>query len=460
MFRHVLLTLLVLLPSACSPRPTENNPPPAPGWHVSNDGFLRDPDGRAMILRGVNLAGRHKEPPYFDFHQPADFQVLSEQWGFNSVRFLLEWAALEPQPDTYDDAYLDAVALRLDWAQQAGLMVVLDMHQDVYGEGFPGGNGAPRWTCAQEHYDAFVPQAQWFLNYLDPNVVACFDALWTDISLQDHLARAWRHVAQRVGPHPAVVGFDVLNEPYLGSFALADFEPQALQPFYERVVSAVRQDAPHWVAFLEPSSMRNLGFPSTLAPFPFPNVVYAPHSYDSSAERGMGFDPARRPDVEENARKLQEEAHALHAALWVGEFGGTSSSPNLAPYLDAEQDAFSSVLAGSTVWEYGRNNGYGLLNPDGTEKPQLLQPLVRPAPQRVAGTPVSWTYDDAAQVLEFSFQGNPQSSVPTVFTAPLRVWPLGPRVLCNGCTATTRPGFVDVVASSSGLVSVTLRHPP
>ena len=31
-----------------------------------------------------------------------------------------------------------------------GVHVILDMHQDVYGEGF-GGNGAPRWTdvCAK-----------------------------------------------------------------------------------------------------------------------------------------------------------------------------------------------------------------------------------------------------------------------------------------------------------------------
>jgi len=71
-------------------------------------------------------------------------------WELNAVRFLVLWAAVEPERGVYDDAYLDQVAERMAWARQAGLVVVLDLHQDVHGEGF-GGDGAPRWTCDKAH---------------------------------------------------------------------------------------------------------------------------------------------------------------------------------------------------------------------------------------------------------------------------------------------------------------------
>jgi len=75
----------------------------------------------------------------------------------NSIRFLMTWAAIEPQKGVYDDAYLDAVATRIEWAKAANLLVVLDMHDDVYGEGFVkgGGDGAPMWTCDASNYASF-----------------------------------------------------------------------------------------------------------------------------------------------------------------------------------------------------------------------------------------------------------------------------------------------------------------
>lgn len=40
---------------------------------------------------------------------------------------------------------------------------------------------------------------------------------------------------------------------------------------------AVRRVRPHWLAFLEPANSRNVGIPTSLTPFPFDDVVYAPH---------------------------------------------------------------------------------------------------------------------------------------------------------------------------------------
>src|SRR5262245_20142648 len=147
----VLASIVVsILGSACARTP----PPEARSAPYVEGGQLHDPDGRVVTLRGANLANAHKGPPYFGLHGPDDFARLRRDLGMNSIRLLMTWAAIEPQRGAYNTAYLDALRLRLDWAQAAGLRVILDMHQDLYGEGF-GGDGAPRWTCDEARYAAF-----------------------------------------------------------------------------------------------------------------------------------------------------------------------------------------------------------------------------------------------------------------------------------------------------------------
>lgn len=442
MFASIVLATVAC--TACDPPAALG--PPAPPYAV-RDGFVRDVDGRALILRGVNLSGMHKNAPYLAFHQPEDFARVRDELGMNTLRFLIEWAAVEPERGAYDDAYLDDVRERMDWARDAGLLVVLDMHQDLFGEGFVGGNGAPRWTCDQQHYDDYEPSELWFLGYLEENVVACFDNFWNDPELQESYARAYRHVAERLHDHETVIGFEVMNEPWLGSFALDEFEPRALQPFYELVVPTVREAAPHWLAFLEPSSMSNLGRGTMLTEMPFDGVVYAPHSYDNAAESGEAFDEANRDQILAKGVKLADEARALGAALWIGEYGGDSDTPGITPYMDAEYDAFASVFAGSSYWDYSRGDGYGIENDDGSPKDVLWDVLVRPWPERIAGTPRAWSYDDVTGALSVSWTES-TTTAPSILHAPARAYPNGLVVDVQGGTA--------VVDDTSDVVTVTV----
>src|SRR5689334_19234518 len=81
-------------------------------WRV-RDGFLRAPDGRTAILRGANLSGSQKSPPYLDDKTPDDYTRLRAEWGMNAIRFIMTWSAIEPAMGQYDDAYLDGVAERM-----------------------------------------------------------------------------------------------------------------------------------------------------------------------------------------------------------------------------------------------------------------------------------------------------------------------------------------------------------
>lgn len=443
--------VVVMVLAACPPAPG-----PAPARFVVRDGFIRDPEGRAVILHGVNVSGVHKQRPYFDFHDTADYQRL-RAWGFNSVRFLVSWSAIEPARDQYDAAYLAELRRRVSLATGAGLLVFVDMHQDLYGEGFVGANGAPRWTCDETNYAAYRPVTPWFLNALSPQVIACVDAFWSSSELRTKYASAWRQVAVTLKDDPGVIGVDPMNEPPWGSMPNDVFEKSRLAPLYREVLAQVRAERADWLGFLEPAASRNLGLPTALPRFTEPNVVYAPHAYDPDAERGLGFRPERRAAILENARLLRGEAEALGAALVIGEYGGNASHPGIFEYMDAQYASQGEVRAGAMYWEHRReDDGYGLERADGGVKPDLHRAVARPTPDRVAGTPRRWAFDEATQTFTFTFEADATVKAPTLVSMP-EAWRYVD-VTCDGCAARRDAHWLSIEATRTGQLSVTLRR--
>ena len=417
-------------------------------WHV-RAGVLRAPDDRAVVLRGVNLSGAQKSAPYLDDKQPADYQRLRDAWGFNAIRFIMTWAAVEPAEGRYDDAYLDGVADRLAWADASGLSVVLDMHEDIYGEGF-GFDGAPSWTCDASRYAAFVPKTPWFINATDPQVTACVDDFYTHADRRQHFIDAWAHVAARLAHAPAVIGFDILNEPNWGTYPVFQFEPDRLLPLYTDAVTAVRAQAPDWIAFVEPSASRNVGIATKLTALPFENAMYAPHSYDQGAESGNGFDPSHRQKLLDSARELADEARALGAGLWIGEYGGIATDPNIGAYMGAQYDAAGAVSGSTMYWSYDKSDGYGLLASDGTEETALLDALVRPYPERIAGDPIAYAFEPATSTFTFTYTPDRASALPTELVVPARTYPAGYQVTCDGCAFTQDAGALHITTPPAG----------
>ncbi|NLG23961.1 MAG: glycoside hydrolase family 5 protein [Clostridiales bacterium] len=189
-----------------------------------------DQFGRQRIFHGVNLVfkGARRADGSMDYdapHTPRDIDFLAGQ-GFNVVRYGLIWDAVEPRPGVYDDEYLDRAAAMLDACAAAGLHVFLDMHQDLYSARF--GDGAPGWATLTDQ--PFESTALWSDAYLtSPAVQQAYDAFWANrlaedgVGLQDHYAAMWAHVARRLGGHPAVIGYDFLNEPNPGSGSVETF---------------------------------------------------------------------------------------------------------------------------------------------------------------------------------------------------------------------------------------------
>src|SRR5581483_853305 len=135
-------------------------------------------------------------------------------WGVNVVRLPIAWSYLEPAPGVVDRTYLhDQVDAVIRFARRHGIGVVLEMHQFQWSPCFPGGNGAPAWTCEGGGYPGpMQAQHDFWAGALAPD----------GRRLIDHLLDVWRLLARHYRHARAVIGFDFLNEP-LDIASLAGF---------------------------------------------------------------------------------------------------------------------------------------------------------------------------------------------------------------------------------------------
>ena len=117
--------------------------------------WLVDAEGGVRILRGVNVSGRAKGPPFVALEDPAGFDQVAA-WGFGVVRLLTSWEAIEPERGVLDAAYLDRYVALVREAEGRGLQVLVDMHQDLWSRAFCG-DGAPPWALPDD-VEPFPPE--------------------------------------------------------------------------------------------------------------------------------------------------------------------------------------------------------------------------------------------------------------------------------------------------------------
>ena len=435
--------LLVVLLWGC---PTEEEPPPE--QTRVDFPYITDDQERVLILHGINVMSASKGAE--DRMPPIDqavVQRLSADWGFNLSRFLIFWDHVEPSPGVIDQDYLDDVEERLDWHAAAGVYVLLDMHQDVYAQRFCC-DGAPEWAIRDDG-EPFEMQSQWFANYFQPAVVRSFDNLWlyTDgdhADLQDHYMEMWAAVAERFKDHPAVLGYDIINEPHPGSAndpiellgeenpagPHPDFDVDYFQPFYQRVIDRIRQvDNDGWIFYEPRYGAPAGGTPSYMGvlsdPRPEGNrLVYAPHLYSILLEATNTYNPDTDPTIPNWELNRTAEMAAQNCPMIIGEWGFDSSWTNAdQSYLDVLAMA-DRVSHGWTYWSLDPG-GWGMVDGDWNEK-SPADYLVHPYPQRIAGVPQSYGYDPATRVMHLQFVDREGVTGPTeIYVAAWRHYPDG-----------------------------------
>ncbi|MFX1564829.1 MAG: cellulase family glycosylhydrolase [Promethearchaeota archaeon] len=260
---------------------------------IDNEWF-RDEDGRKVLLRGINLGGSSKVPftPNGATHLSTDFTDYNvsfvgrpfplkdaevhfsriRHWGFNALRFIVTWEAIEHNgPKDYDKEYLDYIEEILKIAAEYQFYIFIDPHQDLWSRA-SGGDGAPIWTfkkvgldvtkfdesaaafVMQHRYDpndpdAYPPMA-WLQNYGRFATCTMFTLFFGGNTfapqytvqgipvqnfLQDHYFNAMKQVATRVQDNPYVIGFEAMNEPcpgWIGQLVDGTSKPISRELFY------------------------------------------------------------------------------------------------------------------------------------------------------------------------------------------------------------------------------------
>lgn len=383
--------------------------PDLPKFRVEGNSIL-DGNGQVLFLRGVNLSGDAKGAPghLIDVDDALVAELLAN--GVNSVRFLVFWDGVQPvSGDSVDQDYLVAVKQRMARLAEAGIFVVVDFHQDLWGWPFLV-HGAPAWACPESISGGYVPQSPWWANYLTDQVTGCFDHFWGSPELRETYASMVASVAQMVCDNPMVVGFDFMNEPWPGS-ALPDpaFDNEVLLPFYVQVMARVDEVCPDRLVFAEPSGAFTFGLAEAMQ---IPGelrerIVVAPHYYPESVHEsggaGYGADDAARLSLRDDLESDWGAYLEQQVPLWVGEYGGLTEVPNFDAYMKDLHAWFLEHRVSSGLWDHSKSDsGFAFLDAQGNLKDVFRPVFQTPVVTRLPGPPARMTanYDTGTATAE------------------------------------------------------------
>ncbi len=266
-----------------------------------NGSWFNDDQGRYLLFRGVNFASRTKLAPYLPI-APLETKNLSQlnlkeeiksvepeldrlkDLGFNIVRLLISWKAIEPRPNPNPDEllsegkqYLTCIKEIIDELYARNLYVFLDFHQDIAHELY-GGDGFPDWALAtdREHKlpePSDLRDKKWMIKYVtNKSVKNTLTSFWRNdlthidgenklehFPVRTHLektigqtARFFRSLNNGVG-HPAILGIEPFNEPNPAGLPKEQFEQDFLVDYYRNVDLEIRKFDPDLFIFMEPN---------------------------------------------------------------------------------------------------------------------------------------------------------------------------------------------------------------
>ncbi len=365
-------------PSA-TPTATEN-PLRLPDLHAEPDrdagGRIVDAEGRQVLLRGVNVnaLGEYWQGGQFPTVFPltaADADLMAVI-GWNTVRLLVSWSRVEPQPGVYDDAYLEQARAAVRLLASRGLDSIIVLHQDAWSATLAappdencmppaelalGWDGAPAWATLDGDMARCAPAG---IRELSPAVQTAFASFFDDapgpggVGIRTRYTAMLAHVARVLGPEPGVAGYDLMNEPN----AFGEAQNASLSALYADALQAIRAaereaGSPPRLVVFEPSALWSLtgrGAPPDFARDR--DIVYAPHIYTGGISPGTlsaaTFQVAR------------DEAKGFGgAAVLCGEWGGDprrASDPSDTYFLD-HQNLQDQFFFGATLWTWHESCG-------------------------------------------------------------------------------------------------------
>ncbi len=412
---------------------------------------LVDESDRERIFNGVNLCFKGKynsetgKTDYFDNGwNEKMFSDLAVK-GINLIRMGIFWAAIEPMPDEYDEAYLDMIEKYVDICKKYGIYVYLDMHQDCY-------CGMPEWATVTDSYKRRKPKIIWAEGYFfDKAVHRAFDNFWSNttvcgMGILDRFEKMWLHVVMRFKNKENILGYDLLNEPFPGTSGgkafkkmvisgvktimskkvkkfealkniikgnaaiealkviddseifrqlvsggdifVKNFDVDKYYPFFKRISSAIRTIDKKTILISEACYYSNVSIPSSMPRLKYDdgteenNLIFAPHGYDLTVDSVLTNTASNaRVDTIFNQHKKTQER--LNVPVIVGEWGGMVPGCDDYPHLEHLLEKFDSNKWSQTYWAFW----------DGLQHEKIMDIIARPYPVAVPQTIESYSFN-------------------------------------------------------------------
>ncbi len=438
-----------------------------------------DEYGRQRIFNGVNLCdkgkfkkGDERKTYELDFDERVISRLADN--GFNIVRLGIIWDAIEPQPGKYDEEYLDKVQKVADLCAKYGIYFYLDMHQDLFAgvDNGAGGDGAPLWACKTGGAEFQPARVVWAEGYFWGRAVQnSFTAFWNNeeidgVPLQTYYFNMWKHVAERFKDHPALFGFDIMNEPYPGvdggkvfrkliggavktgifdrrfsvkqaaknlihgdvikcldpfddytllrevtkngDELIKKFDTGVYSRFIDGAAEAIREVTDNGIIMMENSYYSNLGIPYSTPAVTVngereKKLCFAPHAYDFMVDT-----PAYKYASDSRVGGIFDEhrrsQQRLDMPLIVGEWGGSSEGTEWLHHIRYLLDKFDSFCWGQTYWAYH----------DGLLDSPIMADLNRTFAKAVTGRIDGYRFDREKKEYTLEFTQEGKFSEPTV----------------------------------------------
>lgn len=319
-------------------------------------------------------------------------------------------------------------------------------------------NGDPLITdCQSKDFVAYYPSA---------DSVVAFQALYDNTDgLQDKFVNYWTYTANALASNPYVVGFDPLNEPFMGNFLRhykylkpGNQDRLALAPMFTRIYNESYKPAdPESVMWFEPNQVpdtvaigRGYVFPVGYEVPPggeigSPYHVLNDHTYCCAAGAkvcsGGEPTPEAAPFCQSyHDRKLEKrnaDAERLGVPLFISEFGACLTEDSCRPEINSAADAADRYLAGWCYWQFKNyadltttagTGSEGFYNEDGTLQAWKVKALARTYMPYTQGTLTSQSFDTTTGLFNASFVFNATVNAPSVIYTSSEYWYTNMRV--------------------------------
>ena len=392
--------------------------------------------GKEVILHGMNILARERTNGHIYPGLRESFAWFHKM-GFNLIRYGIFWDAVEPAPGKIDEEYLSKVKEIVVWAEEQGIYVMLDMHQDLFAQKYI--DGAPDWACLDE--GLYHPEncSLWYEAYLKSDaIIRAADNFWANkpaedgIGLLDHYEKMWERIAEVFADCRNVIGLEPMNEPFMGSIArnafglaamkmleknpqfnierpdlvkpeeaqeymaivssqLLDFDRTTLMDFYRRMQRAIRKtsDLP---IITGGNIYCSSDVPTGIERLEGIGQIYGPHGYDSVVDSDR-YDAYSKENVRRVFAGKRESQLRLKLPTIAGEWGAFPSKDFTNDLIRFMNGILEEYLWGSAYCEYR----------PGKENDPNFSSLCRAYPMETAGELESYHYDEENKSFEMKY---------------------------------------------------------